>query len=109
VFYHRKESPTQSVRIAMLQEKSLEVWGKEPRGSCFPKVQAFKGRLEHVARGIEFDTHVEPDPDGHPHIACWSGQRDGVFLRPDSLGDYVAIKVHHFLNNQPQAEGIKEW
>jgi len=100
--YNRQESKTQTVHVAALQEKSLEVWGKEPRGSSFLKVQAYKRALPDSVRGINFDSHVEPDPDGHPHIACWSGERPGVFQRQDTGIDYVGIKVVNFKNAQPE-------
>lgn len=99
--FHRKESPTQSVAIALLQENSQEVWGKEPRGSNIPTVQAYKRKLTERNRGIEFDTYVEPNSDGHPHTASWSGERPGIFNRNDDKGDYVAINVFNFVNKQP--------
>lgn len=98
--FHRKESPTQNTKIAQLQESSLEVWGKEPRGSCIPTVQAFKRMLPLNNRGIEFDTFVEPNVDGHPHLASWSGDRPGILERKDEIGEYVAIKVFNFVNKQ---------
>jgi hypothetical protein len=98
--YHRKESPTQSIRIAALQESSLEVWGKEPRGSNIPAVQSYKRKLPDGSRGIEFDTYVEPNSDGHPHYASWSGERPGIFNRNDESGEYVAINVFNFINKQ---------
>lgn len=107
--YHRKESPTQSVRVAALQEQSLEVWGKEPRNSDTLKVQAFKRRLPAETRGIEFDSHVDPDPDGHPHIACWSGDRSGILGRQDAKGQYAAIKVFDFRNEQPALDNGETW
>lgn len=98
--YHRKESPTQSIEIAALQEASLEVWGKEPRGSSVLTVQAYKRRLPGTERGIQFDTIVVPNPDGHPHIAHWSGERPGILKRVDSKGNYIAIAVYNFTNLQ---------
>jgi len=73
------------------------------------KVQAFKRSLPKSTRGIQFQTYVEPDPDGHPHIACWSGDRPGLFERSDAQGDFVAIQVHDFKNEQPPVEGGVEW
>lgn len=107
--YHRKESPTQSVKVAALQEQSLEVWGKEPRNSDMLKVQAFKRRLPTVTRGIEFNSHVDPDPDGHPHIACWSGDRPGMLERQDENGHYAAINVFDFKNEQPPLLDGETW
>ncbi len=102
--YHRKESPTQSISIAELQEHSKEVWGKEPRGSDILTVQAYKRKLPTGKRGIEFDTYVEPNSDGHPHMASWSGERPGIFKRRDDTGEYVAINVFNFINKQPREE-----
>lgn len=102
--YNRLESPTQSIQIAKLQETSLEVWGREPRGSDLRQVQAYKRSLPRGSRGIEFDTYVIPDPTGHPHIASWSGERPGVFPRKNEQYDYVAISVFNFKNLQPAIE-----
>jgi hypothetical protein len=98
--FHRKESDTQTPHIAKLQQQSLEVWGKEPRGSNFLAVQAYKRRLPEGKRGIEFDTFVLPNPDGHPHNATWSGERPGIMNRNDDTGEYVAINVFNFINQQ---------
>ncbi len=106
--YHRKESPTQNIRIAAFQEISLEVWGKEPRGSSVLTVQAFKRALPQNTRGIEFASHVEPNPDGHPHYASWSGDRPGILQRRDKDGEYAAIKVFNFKNLQPKLPGNVE-
>lgn len=98
--YYRLESDTQTVEIAALQEASLEVWGREPRGSDILQVQAFKGFLPDAVRGIEFDAHIVPDPSGHPFIANWSGERPGIFARSNDKGDFVAINVFDFKNSQ---------
>lgn len=102
--YHRKESPTQSSKIASLQESSLEVWGREPRGSNTPQVQAYKRHLDFNSRGIEFDSLVIPDPSGHPHIASWSGDRPGILQRTNEKINYVAINVFNFKNRQSAME-----
>ena len=103
--FHRKESTTQTVHVASLQEATLEVWGKEPRGSSTLTVQAYKRKLPASERGIEFETHVPPNPDGHPHYASWSGNRPGLLSRKDSGQDYAAIFVFNFKNNQPPPQG----
>lgn len=100
--YHRKESPTQNVEIAKKQEETLEVWGREPRGSNIKTVQAYRKRLPAGTRGIEFDSHVIPNPDGHPHIASWSGERAGILNRNDDKGEFIAIRVINFKNKQPK-------
>jgi RHS repeat-associated protein len=81
--YHRLESPTQSPKVARLQETSGEIWGRAPRGSDIPKVQAYAGPLPPGARGIEFTTSVAPDPYGMPHLPTWSGPRPGVRVEND--------------------------
>lgn len=77
------------------------MWGREPRGGQIPQVQAYKRSLRQGNRGIEFDSHVIPDPTGHPHIASWSGERPGIYHRKDDHHDFVAIKVFNFKNRQP--------
>jgi hypothetical protein len=106
--YHRKESPTQSVHIASLQESTLEVWGKEPRGSSTLTVQAYKRKIPAKTRGIEFETHTDPNPDGHPHIASWSGERPGILKRNENDQDFAAISVFNFKNLQPLIRGETE-
>jgi len=76
--FHRLESPTQTPEDAAQQVSSGEVWGRAPRGSDIPKVQAYEGPLPEGARGIEFTTDVTPDPYGIPGQPEWSGPRPGV-------------------------------
>jgi RHS repeat-associated protein len=76
--YHRVESTTQTTDIARLQEETGEIWGRAPRGSDIPKVQAYRGPLPEGRRGIEFITDVAPDPGGVPFLPTWSGPRAGV-------------------------------
>jgi RHS repeat-associated protein len=94
--YHRLESPSQPPEVARQQVESGEVWGRPPRGSDIPKVQAYDGPLPAGRRGIEFTTDVPPDPRGIPGQPTWAGPRPGVRVE----GDFAKIKVHSIWTNQ---------
>jgi hypothetical protein len=64
--FHRLQSPTQDDHTAQLQMQSQEMWGRARRGSDIPQVQAYTGPLPRGAKGIEFTTHVAPDPQQPP-------------------------------------------
>lgn len=87
--FHRKASPTQTDRDALLQALGGEIWGRTPRGSAWPKVQAYLGPLPLDEAGIEFYTAAEPDPGDHPTRAGWTGPRPGVRLD----GEFAKITV----------------
>ena len=94
--YHRRESPTQTVADAALQQATSEVWGRAAFGSTIPKVKAYTGPLPEGQRGIEFTTDVPTDDGCAPSRAEWSGPRPGVVLQ----GDYAKIKVVITKNTQ---------
>lgn len=95
--YHRLEwIPGQSPEVARAQERSGEVWGRVAHMGLMPCVKAYRGPLPSGARGIEFRTDVEPDPDGPPGVATWTGPRDGVVVE----GDYAKIAVTVLRNGQ---------
>jgi len=81
--FHRLESPSQTVDVAQLQERSGEIWGRAPYNSHVPKVQAYARPLPEGARGIEFYTDVAVDSGGHPLLVEWSGPRLGVRVEND--------------------------
>jgi hypothetical protein len=94
--YYRLESPSQTPEIARVQEATGEIWGKAPRGSTIPAVQAYTGPLPEGARGIEFTAEVEPDPLSPPGQAYWRGPRPGVIVE----GDNAKIRVTVTRNTQ---------
>jgi hypothetical protein len=68
--FHRLETPTQTPQIAVLQVTSNEIWGKAPRGSGFPVVQAYRNNIPAGQRGIEFTTPIAPQKgSGTPYEA----------------------------------------
>ena len=87
--YHRLESPTQTVADARAQQAAGEVWGKPSRFSYIAKVRAYSGPLPAGAKGVEFETDVEPDAGCPPGQAFWSAGNPGV--RVD--GDVVKLRV----------------
>src|SRR5437016_6261746 len=98
--FHRLESPTQSSSVAKLQESSGEIWGREPYGSGFLVVQAYRRSLPAGERGIEFLTEIRPERgSGTPYEARWYyPQTQGTVLRQNGGRDFAAIpaKVKNF-------------
>jgi hypothetical protein len=98
--YHRVESSTQTQEDAVMQVETGEIWGKEPYGSQFLVVQAYRMALSEGKRGIQFTTEVRPQRgSGTPFEARWYYQHTpGVLLRQKGGRDYAAIpaKVQNF-------------
>ena len=62
--FSRRETPdTQTPADAVEQCRTSEIWGRIPRWSQWPAVQAYGGRLKG-SRGIEFTTDTHPHPNG---------------------------------------------
>ena len=79
--YYRLQTPTQTDADIEMQIESREIWGKATQNfyqSDIPKVKAYVGNIPPEKFGIEFTTDVPPDPNTPPHLAYWSGDRDGV-------------------------------
>jgi hypothetical protein len=75
--------------------RSGEIWGRAPRHVFqrdIPKVKAYAGKLPSGARGIEFETEVEPDIGHVPGKPTWSAKPKRAGIECD--GDYAKIKVH---------------
>ncbi|MDJ0596168.1 MAG: hypothetical protein QNJ72_40335 [Pleurocapsa sp. MO_226.B13] len=90
--YHRYLTPTQTEADIEMQLKSLEIWGKAAQNvyqSDIPKVKAYVGKIPPGKAGIEFTTDVPPDPNTPPHLATWSGDREGVRTE----GGYAKLRV----------------
>ena len=90
--YYRLQTPTQTDVDLKMQIESLEIWGKAATNvyqSDIPKVKAYVGTIPSGKTGIEFTTDIPPDPSTPPHLAYWSGDRDGVRTE----GDYAKLKV----------------
>lgn len=105
--FHRDESPSQRVADAKLQQKSMEIWGKEGRNTAqsnLPCVKAYRGSLSQGSRGIEFETPVSPTSGRGSlfEIRWYLGFTVGVVQRTDAAGtDYAAIPLSKFVNRQP--------
>lgn len=99
--YHRRQSRTQTADVARMQEESGEIWGTYNRDAMggrtpYASVDAYHGPLPSGQRGIEFETDVPPDRYSPPHLARWTGPRDGVTIE----GDYAKIRVTVRRNTQ---------
>lgn len=96
----RWESTTQTARIAVIQVRTGEIWGKTPRGGLYPTVQAYPGGLGG-RRGIEFVTGIAPHSMSAPHEARWYYPlTPGVELRQSGGQDFACIKAS-VTNYQP--------
>ncbi len=96
--FHRRKSPTQTDETALLQVKSAEIWGRTPRGGFVPTVQAYPGPIEPGKLGVDFDTTVDPKPNGSPFEARWYlGETPGVEERwkGDEQFASIAAKVRN--------------
>lgn len=99
--FHRRESDTQTVAIAALQEASGEIWGRTPRYGMCPTVQAYAGPIVAPQRGVEFVTEIPPHDNGSPFEARWYlGVTPGVQER-NSGGEQFACIVADVVNYQP--------
>ncbi len=90
--YYRVQTPTQTEQDIEMQINSLEIWGKPAQNvfqSDIPKVKAYVGRIPRGKAGIEFTTDVPPDPNTPPHLAYWSGNREGLTTEEG----YAKLKV----------------
>jgi hypothetical protein len=87
--YYRLESESQTKEVAAQQSTSGEVWGRTPRGSAWPQVQAYVGHLPADRNGIEFYTDIEPNPGGKPTEVRWSGGGPRAGVRTD--GEFAKI------------------
>jgi hypothetical protein len=99
VFY-RRESNTQTSRDALVQVASKEIWGQTPQNGLGPTVQAYAGPIPAVSRGIEFETEIEPHPNGSPFEARWYlGLTAGVQSRNN--GQFACVVALRVDNHQP--------
>ena len=69
--FHRLASNTQTNEDAEKIEASGELWGRPPRGSDVPQVQAYSGPLPEGRIGIEFWTWIAPTPNSPPGRERW--------------------------------------
>jgi hypothetical protein len=93
--FHRVETDIQTSALAKMQVESGEVWGREPRGSHFLVVQAYRNELPAGKRGIQFTTKVSPHRgSGTSFEARWYYPlTEGVEKRTKNGQDYAAIKA----------------
>ena len=90
--FHRRESPTQTPKDALVQVASGEIWGKAARGSDLPAVKAYNGGLPPGERGINFETAVAPHHLGTPFESKWYlNLTAGVLHRMKDGIDFAAI------------------
>ena len=76
----------------------MQIWGRPPRGSNIPKVQAYLGPLSPGKRGIEFTISCVPDSGSPPGYAFWSGPSDDIAVNDEG---FAILNVLTLKNCQP--------
>lgn len=91
--FFRRESPTQSGDVMRAILTSGELWGRPPRNSNVPAVQAFVGALPDGEPGFEFFAAATPHSTGGGR-AFWRVRDDGTVWGDDEWAK-VNILVSH--------------
>ncbi|MFF0310148.1 RHS repeat-associated core domain-containing protein [Streptosporangium sp. NPDC004379] len=103
--FHRIMTPNQEPDFLQRVLDSGELWGRSPRYSSFPQVQAYAGPLpaseRHKRGSFTFYTEVRPDRgsrldrptwggEGHDAARGTTGNRPGVYVDDE----WAKIKIH---------------
>ncbi|WP_460113735.1 putative T7SS-secreted protein [Streptomyces platensis] len=95
--FHRKESPTQTVEHARLQQESGELWGGvSPRLGGEEAARAHWGPLPEGAKGVEFYTELRPIRTMVSQVWWEVGKVPGVVLEDG----WAKIKIYISKNTQ---------
>lgn len=97
-FYHRvANSRTQTMRVAKLQYRSGEIWGRGNFKSELPSVAAWLGPLADQNEGIQFDSEIPYAKNGDPAWAIWylpeHGGDSGVMKKDVGSETFACIKI----------------
>ena len=87
--FHRLASPTQTQEDAQRQAETGEIWGRTPRNSGWPQIEAYPGLLKEGEFGIEFYTAARPNESRHSPVHYWSGPEFEGSARIE--GDFAKI------------------
>lgn len=101
--FHRKYNyKTQTIRVAIQQNKSCELWGRGAFGSSLPAALAYFGELPDNEQGTEFKTEVPYAKNGDPQWAYWYLPEIGgdarVQLKPSEGNDFACVPIEPLLN-----------
>lgn len=101
-FFHRKANPkTQTIRTAVQQNVSLELWGRGAFGGL-PAALAYIGGLGQHEEGTEFTSEVPYAKNGHPEWAYWYLPEDGgdaqVVAKEAGQARFACVKIDPVLN-----------
>lgn len=112
--YHRLESPTQTIQVALQQMKSREIWGRAHRqNGAFPCVKAYPGELPESKRGIQFIADIPHDPRfSSPFESRWyHPHTSGVLSRTINEDDFAVIEdlTSLSLASTPLALSVMPW
>ncbi|MBT2450453.1 RHS repeat protein [Streptomyces sp. ISL-43] len=95
--FHRKGSPTQTMKDTQKVLNSGELWGQTPRNATQPAAQAHNGPLPHdaVPGGFEFYTSVKPTGISYmtKYVSWEVGKSPGVREFQIGIVDWAAIPV----------------
>lgn len=100
--YHRKANiRTQTIRVAVDQNRSRELWGRGAFGGL-PAALAYVGALGAGEQGTQFTTTVPHAKNGDPVWAYWYLPEDGgdarVKRRVVGNKDYACVEIQPRLN-----------
>jgi hypothetical protein len=100
--FHRKANRnSQTVRVAIFQNVSRELWGRGAFGGL-PAALAFVGNLDPAQEGTEFTTDVPYARNGHPEWAYWYRPEDGgdprVLSRVEGQDSFACVPIEPVLN-----------
>jgi hypothetical protein len=101
--FHRRANPeTQTIRIAVKQNISGEIWGRGAFGGGLPAALAYFGGIAGRQEGTEFTTTVPYYKNGHPEWAYWYPPAHGgdQRVRHQIIGgeSFACVEIKPILN-----------
>lgn len=100
--FHRKANPrTQTITIAVQQNKTGELWGRGAFGGL-PAALAYVGSIGEREEGTEFTTDIPYARNGHPQWAYWylpeNGGNGRVRHQLRGAGSFACVDIEPLLN-----------
>jgi len=100
--FHRKANPSsQTIRVAVRQNLSGEIWGRGAFGGL-PAALAYVGGIPANEEGTEFTTPIPYAKNGHPQWAYWYLPEHGgdARIRHESRDEesFACVEIKPVLN-----------
>lgn len=97
-YFHRKANPSsQTLRDAVRQNVSKELWGRGAYGGL-PAALAWHGKLPSRDEGTEFTTDVPYLKNGDPKWAYWYADQSGVREEFRDGRTFACVAIEPLLN-----------